>query len=130
MFSQANDLVSSQYNTLRIKLAADLAGGLSAEDTELLDLVDKIAAEFCFSFEFRAGDIQFGNNYVVWHGREAPQPAAQEDRTRLLMRIWLNIDDFRPFADEALVRYGALKYGERGRSAHDVLKSLDHRIDS
>ena len=130
VFSQANDLVSSQYNTLRIKLAADLAGGLSAEDTELLDLVDKIAAEFCFSFEFRAGDIQFGNNYVVWHGREAHQPAAEEHRTRLLMRIWLNIDDFRPFADEAVVRYGALKYGERGRSAHDVLKSLDHRIDS
>jgi len=130
VFSQANDLVSSQYNRTRIKLAADLADGLSAQDTHLLDLVDKMAEEFCFSFELRAGDIQFANNYVVWHGREAHQPAAEEERTRLLMRIWLNISDFRPLADEDVVRYAALKYGDRGRSAHDVLKNLDHRIDS
>ena len=126
VFSQANDLVSSQYNPLRIKLAADLSGGLSAQDEGLLDLVDQIAQEFCFSFDFQPGDAQFANNYVVWHGREAHTPATGEHDTRMLMRIWLNIDDFRPMADESVIRYSTLKYGTRGRTAYDVLKRTSH----
>ena len=121
VFSLANGLVSSQYNPLRIKLAADLSGGLSAQDEALLDLVDEIAQEFCFSFDFQSGDVQFANNYVVWHGREAHTPATGEDDTRMLMRIWLNIDDFRPMADESVIRYATLKYGTRGRTVYDVL---------
>ena len=122
IFSQANNLVSSQYNRLRIKLAGDMTGGMSHEDNKLLDLVDEIAEENAFSFEFQPGDIQFANNYVIWHGREGHTPAKGEHDTRHLMRIWTYIDNFRTLADDEVIRYSCLKYGSRGRYAEDVLK--------
>ena len=90
----------------------------------LLDLVDEIAEENAFSFEFQSGDIQFANNYVIWHGREAHTPAKGEHDTRHLMRIWTYVDNFRTLADDEVIRYSCLKYGSRGRYAEDVLKDV------
>ena len=129
IFSQANNLVSSQYNRFRIKLAADMTGGMSHEDNKLLDLVDEIAEENAFSFEFQPGDIQFANNYVIWHGREGHTPAKGEHDTRHLMRIWTYIDNFRTLADDEVIRYSCLKYGSRGRYAEDVLKDAGIQIN-
>ena len=128
VFSQVDGLVSSQYNRSRITKAADRSGGLSREDESLFDLLDETAQEFSFSYEFQPGDIQFANNYVVWHGREAHKPATGEHDARLLMRIWLNIDNFRRLSDEEIIRYAVLNGGTRGRSAHDVLKDLGDHI--
>jgi hypothetical protein len=128
VFSQTNDLVSSRYNRNWISKAADRAGGLSPEDETLLNLLDELAQEFCFSFDFQPGDVQFANNYIVWHGREAHTPAKGENDTRLLMRIWLNLDDIRAFANELIIRHGVIKHGKLGWSAADVLKGLDGRI--
>ncbi len=99
-----------------------MSGGMSHEDENLLDLVDEIAEENAFSFEFQSGDIQFANNYVIWHGREAHTPAKGEHDRRHLMRIWTYVDNFRTLADDEVIRYSCLKYGSRGRYAEDVLK--------
>jgi alpha-ketoglutarate-dependent taurine dioxygenase len=71
---------------------------------EALDLLDSLANDprFALNMHFRPGDIQFLNNYKIWHARTSyvdyPEPARQRD----LYRLWLTLrvpmhlpDDFR-----------------------------------
>jgi hypothetical protein len=122
VFSQAGGKVSCQYNRHWISLAAERTRQpFSAEETGLFDLIDEVAAEVQFELPFQAGDIQFCNNYTVLHGRAAHQVEPLEDRRRVLMRIWLDLPNIRPFADEAIVRYGNGRHGQLGWTAADVL---------
>jgi hypothetical protein len=89
-------------------------------DEAILDLIDEIAAETRLAFPFQNGDIQFCNNYTTLHGRDAHAVERQEDRMRVLMRIWLNVPGFRQFSDEAVVRYGIGCHGNLGWSAADL----------
>ncbi|MCA8928003.1 MAG: TauD/TfdA family dioxygenase [Alphaproteobacteria bacterium] len=125
VFSTADGTVSCRYNRNWMTKAADRAGGFSAEETELLDLFDALAAECMFEFPFNPGDIQFANNYTTLHGRAPHAPAQSEDTTRLLMRIWTNIEDFRPFADEAIVRNGIIRHGRLGWTAAQLAAGLE-----
>jgi hypothetical protein len=46
----------------------------------------------------------------------------------VLMRVWFNIDEIRPFADEAIIRHGILRHGLLGWSAKDVTGGLTGRV--
>jgi len=121
LFSQVNGVVSCRYNRNWMTSANARKGEpMSDEDAAILDLIDEIAAETRLAFPFQNGDIQFCNNYTILHGREAHAVEQQEDRMRLLMRIWLNVPEFRQFADEAVVRYGIGYHGNLGWSADDL----------
>ena len=122
IFSETNGTVSCRYNRNWINNAA-LRNNLplSDDDSAMLDFVDEVAREFCFEFPFRRGDIQFCNNYTVMHGRAAHELVADEDRKRVLLRIWLDVPGFRDFSDEAIVRYGIGCHGRLGWTAQDVL---------
>ena len=122
VFSQADGKVSCQYNRHWMQVAADRARQpFSAEENALLDLIDTIADAIKFEFPFRAGDIQFCNNYTVLHGRAAHKVEPVEDRRRVLMRIWLDMPNVRPFSDESIVRYGNGRHGQLGWTAADLL---------
>jgi hypothetical protein len=127
VFSHGGGLVSCRYNRNWISKAAMRGAGFTAQETELLDLLDAIAREHRFEFPFQPGDVQFVNNYTVLHGRAPHRPAESEDDTRVLMRIWFNMDDIRPFADEAIVRHGIIRHGNLGWSAADLAGGLDGR---
>ena len=105
--------------------AANRNRGFSAAETALLDRFDGFAQAYKFAFDFEPGDVQFVNNYTVLHGREAHQPAADEDQTRLLMRIWVDIEGFRPHLDPSIMRYGTIRHGKLGWRAADVLAGLE-----
>jgi hypothetical protein len=94
---------------------------LAAADEEAFDLLDRIAAETRLSFPFGEGDIQFCSNYTVLHGREGHRLEPDEERKRLLIRIWLNVPEFRQFADEAIVRHGIGYHGNLGWTAGELL---------
>jgi hypothetical protein len=77
---------------------------LDARQIEALDLLDSLANDprSVLNMHFRPGDIQFLNNYKIWHARTSyvdhPQPELQRD----LYRLWLTLrvpmhlpDDFR-----------------------------------
>ena len=98
---------------------------MPADRVALLDLVDDLLDENRYGFAFGPGDIQFCNNYTVLHGRAPHASAATEDRSRLLMRIWIDMEDFRPLADEGIVRYGVVRHGRLGWSAGQVAAGLD-----
>jgi hypothetical protein len=44
------------------------------------------------------------------------------------MRIWSNIDDFRPFTDEAIVRNGIIRHGRLGWTAAELAAGLEGKI--
>lgn len=121
LFSQVNGVVSCRYNRNWITSANARKGEPMLDDDEaILDLIDEIAAETRLAFPFQNGDIQFCNNYTILHGRDAHAVEQEEDRMRLLMRIWLNVPEFRKFADEAVVRYGVGYHGNLGWPADDL----------
>lgn len=121
-FSEKNGQVSCQYNRSWIR-NGDLQYGreMTLAESRLLDFVDSVADETRLEFPFHTGDVQFCNNYTVLHGRAAHAVVPEGDRKRLLMRIWLDMPEFRAFSDEAVVRYGNGRHGQLGWSAADVL---------
>ena len=122
LFSAANGMVSCQYNRHWIESAADRNNApMLAEDSAILDFIDAVAFETCFEFPFHPGDITFSNNYTVMHGRAAHAIVPDEDRKRVLLRIWLDVPAFRHFSDEAIVRYGIGYHGRLGWTATDIL---------
>ncbi|MDG2285570.1 MAG: TauD/TfdA family dioxygenase [Alphaproteobacteria bacterium] len=128
VFSQGEGRVSCRYNRNWITKAAEWSTGLTDGESDLLDLLDEVAQENRFEFPFLPGDVQFVNNYVVLHGRAPHTPAVSEADARVLMRIWFNMDDVRPFADEAIVRHGILRHGNLGWSAADLVGGLEGRV--
>lgn len=122
IFSEAGGRLSCRYNRHWMDSATRRnLGEIPAEDAALYDRFDAIANEVRFEFPFGAGDIQFANNYTALHGRAAHREESAEERQRLLMRIWLDVPNFRPFADEAVVRYGIGRHGQLGWTAQDVV---------
>jgi hypothetical protein len=128
VFSQHSAQVSCRYNRNWITKAAQRGDGFSTQETALLDLFDALARENRFEFPFLPGDVQFVNNYVVLHGRARHTSAPSEAEARVLMRVWFNIDEIRPFADEAIIRHGILRHGLLGWSAKDVTGGLTGRV--
>ncbi|MGK0169672.1 MAG: hypothetical protein ACI9W2_001395 [Gammaproteobacteria bacterium] len=129
VFSERDGVVSCRYNRNWMTKAVQRDGGkFKAEDEALLDLFDELADECMFEFPFNPGDIQFANNYTILHGRAPHAPALSNDKTRLLMRIWSNIDDFRPFADEAIIRNGIIRHGRLGWTAEQLTGGLDRHL--
>ena len=72
---------------------------------EGIRLMDQIAGrpDIRADFTLEPGEIAFWHNFTVMHSRTAFQDSA--DRRRLLLRLWLNIEDgARPMADEIRAR--------------------------
>jgi hypothetical protein len=120
-FSEQNGVVSCQYNRAWIRNGLLRNGEeMSEADSALLDFVDSLADEVRFEFPFQQGDVQFCNNYTVLHGRAAHEVVPEEERKRVLMRIWLDMPDIRAFADEPIIRYGIGRHGQLGWTADDI----------
>ena len=110
--------VSCRYNRFWMaKAILRSADRLPDETWALFNLFDEIAEANRLDLVFEPGDIQFANNYTVLHGRAAHAEVPDEDRKRLLMRIWVDFDEARPMANEAIVRYGVIRHGALGWTA-------------
>ncbi|MEM7504628.1 MAG: hypothetical protein AAF417_21500 [Pseudomonadota bacterium] len=72
--------------------------------------------------------MQFANNYTMLHGRAPHESAVDEEDSRLLMRVWLNMSQVRAFADESIVRHGILCHGRLGWYAEDVADNLESKV--
>jgi hypothetical protein len=93
----------------------------TSEESEIFDFIAETAAANSFAFPLHKGDIAFFNNYTVFHGRAGHEPIEEEDQKRVLLRIWLDLPNVRPFADEGSIRYGAVRHGKMGWTAADLL---------
>jgi hypothetical protein len=126
-FSEEEGIISCRYNRSWIRKGFERRGQeFTPEETEILDFIDQMTFENRFEFQFPAGDIQFCNNYLVMHGRAAHEPVEDESRKRLLLRIWLDLPNVRPFTDESIIRYGVVRHGQLGWTAADLLSGHNH----
>ncbi len=72
------------------------APDMTARQREAIDAVEGLAEEHHAAMAFERGDIQFLNNYTALHTRTAFEDWPEQERKRVLWRLWLRIPDFRP----------------------------------
>lgn len=87
----------------------------------MIPFIAETAVKHSFTFPLHTGDIAFFNNYTVFHDKEGYHPIEDENQKRVLLRIWLDLPNVRPFADEGSVRYGAVRHGNMGWTAAEIL---------
>jgi hypothetical protein len=130
-FSEVDGVVTCRFNGHWIKAGLERMGEtLTEEEAEIFDFISKTAAENSFAFPLHKGEIAFCNNYTVFHGREGHAPIEDEEQKRVLLRIWMDLPNVRPFADEGRIRYGVVRHGNLGWTAKDLLmgkNSMPHR---
>lgn len=65
------------------------------QEAEAIDYLQTLLEqpEYRLDMELETGDMQFVNNYAVMHARTAYEDFDEPERWRLLLRLWLNLDD-------------------------------------
>ncbi len=79
---------------------------MTPEQKEALALVQKIAAEQRLDIAFEPGDMQFLNNYVIMHTRQAFEDHPELENRRHLLRLWLKNEGSRPLPEAYFARHG------------------------
>jgi hypothetical protein len=121
-FSAVDGVVTCRFHPGWIKGGMKKAEQvLTDSETEIFDFIAETAQKNSFAFPLHKGDLVFFNNYTVFHGKEGYEPIEDEDQKRVLLRIWLDLPNVRPFADEGSVRYGVVRHGKMGWTAADLL---------
>lgn len=121
-WSEVDGVVSCRFHTGWIRGGHEAAGEpLTEEEAEMFSIIEAITVDNAHAFSLNEGDIAFWNNYTTFHGREGFAETDDESQKRVLLRIWLDLENIRPFADEGRVRYGAARHGQMGWTAEEVL---------
>jgi hypothetical protein len=104
---------TSHYSRTYIEAAQKLAHvpRLTAQQIEAIDLLAEIAEAFCYRMHFQPGDMQFLNNHVIYHARDAFADDAGAGRFRRLLRLWLAVPNSRPLPDDHAVLWGNVAAG-------------------
>lgn len=120
-FSEAGGKVTCRFNSSWILKGLEEVGqSLTDEEAAIFDFIKETAFANSFAFPLHKGDIAFCNNYTVLHGRAGHAPIENEAQKRLLLRVWLDLPQVRPFADEGRIRYGVIRHGKLGWTAADL----------
>ena len=121
-WSKSDSVVSCRFHAGWIHGGQNAAGlEMSDHDAEIFAFIDEVSVENAFAFQLGPGDVGFWNNYTTFHGRQGFAETNDESQKRVLLRVWLDLDSIRPFADEGRVRYGAIRHGQLGWTAEEVL---------
>ena len=104
---------TSQYSRSYIESAQRFpeAPRITAQQNEALDLLAALAEELCLEMELEPGDIQLLNNHVMYHSRTAYEDHAEEERRRLLLRLWLAVPGSRALPESYAVLWGRTEAG-------------------
>jgi len=103
IFSWCDGQLSCRYNQKAIEEGAEKI------DQPLNDLQQAAVAfigdtavrpDIQYEMDFRPGDIQWLNNYVILHSRTVYVDHGAADKKRLLLRLWLNHPKARPLEDD------------------------------
>lgn len=98
MFSFAEGYFSAIGAGSTIEKAVRLPGvpPLTPAQREAVDYYRDAVSEIAVDIEFRPGDIQFLNNYVMLHSRRGFEDWPEKARRRHLLRLWLRDPGGRP----------------------------------
>jgi hypothetical protein len=84
---------------------------LSNVEREMLDLIDAIIGhqDIHLDMMMEPGDMQFANNYAVFHSRTGFEDHDEPERRRKLLRLWLKMPNARKLAPDFPGRNGIPK---------------------
>jgi len=118
IFGLRDGRFTSHYSRTFIEAAEKMPGvpQLSAAQWEALELLHAVAEELCYRMRLEPGDMQFLNNHVIYHAREAFADDAASGQVRRLYRLWLAAPNSRALPEDHAVlwrdvRAGALRGG-------------------
>lgn len=112
IFSYHNGKLSAMYLRQYIEIAQENAGlPLSPVEVEALDLIDSILSDpdIRLDMMMEPGDIQFVNNYSIFHSRTSFEDYDELERRRHLYRLWLKMPNARELASDFPGRNGISK---------------------
>ena len=73
---------------------------------EAVDYVQSLADELRLDIDFHRGDMQFLNNHVIMHTRQAYEDYPEREKRRHLLRIWIIAKGCRPLPRAYFARHG------------------------
>lgn len=103
VYSYFADKLSINFNARMIRTGQDKIGReLDALEQDAIDAIIALARDpaLRLDMDFRPGDIQFLNNYVILHSRTGWEDADDPKQRRLLLRLWLNVANARTLAPD------------------------------
>ena len=81
------------------------------QQLEALELYQQLSNELALDMQFAPGDIQLLNNHLMYHGRTQYEDYPEEERKRLLLRLWLSVPTSRPLPKGYEVVFGDIEAG-------------------
>ena len=130
VFSYYQGWLSCRFNKRQIELGMEKAGTpLNDLQQAAVDYVRELSIrdDLLLHMDFRPGDIQLLNNHCTLHSRGEYKDWPDDQRKRLLLRLWLNVPNGRPLAPEFANRLNTgsrrgvtkrLEVDEHARPAH------------
>ena len=93
---------------------------------EALDFLDEVCAEPELNYKFRQapGDMLFVNNFVNFHSRTEFEDYEEQEKKRLLLRIWLSVPNSRPLPPQFAGSFGRTDAGEIRGGIHRVERRM------
>ncbi len=113
IFGLCEGRFTSHYSRTYIEAAQKLAHvpRLTAQQMEAMDLLAEVAETLCYRMHFQPGDMQFLNNHVIYHARDAFADDADAGRFRRLLRLWLAVPNSRPLPEDHAILWGNVAAG-------------------
>ena len=104
---------TSHYSRTYIEAAQQLpeAPRLTPQQLEAMDLLAEVADSLCYRMRLEPGDMQFLNNHVIYHARDAFIDDSASGRVRRLFRLWLAMPNSRALPEDHAVLWGDVSAG-------------------
>ncbi|HUL91343.1 MAG TPA: TauD/TfdA family dioxygenase, partial [Burkholderiales bacterium] len=102
VFGLRDGRFTSHYLRTYIEAAQRLPATPRLTDAQwaAIDLLHEVADDLCYRMRLEPGDIQFLNNYVIYHGRYAFSDDAASGQVRAMYRLWLAMPNSRALPEE------------------------------
>ncbi len=113
VFGLRDGRFTSHYSRTYIEAAQKLpaAPRLTPQQWEAIDLLAEVADALCYRMRLEPGDMQFLNNHVIYHARDAFSDDAAAGRVRRLFRLWLAMPNSRALPEDHAVLWGDVRAG-------------------
>jgi hypothetical protein len=113
IFGLRDGKFTSHYSRTFIEAAEKMPGvpQLSAAQWEAIDLLHAVAEELCYRMRLEPGDVQFLNNHVIYHAREAFADDPARGLVRRLYRLWLTVPNSRALPEDHAVLWRDVRAG-------------------
>lgn len=103
IFSYYDSKLSCRYLRQYVESAQTKTGvSLTTEEIEMFNFIDSLTHDPSMHIDMmmEPGDMQFVNNYTIFHSRTTFEDYEEDERRRHLLRLWLNMPNGRKIAPD------------------------------